>query len=218
MNREQFLVSVLIPVAYLVGSIPFGLIVGLSKGIDPRKAGSGNIGATNVGRLLGGRYFAAVFTLDMLKSLLPMVAAAWILRGDGHDRATYILWLAVGFGAIIGHMFPVYLGFKGGKGVATAAGVVLGLFPYYTLPAVGSIALWLLVFWVWRYVSLASIVAAVSLPVFFLAVALRCQWEPFGQRLPLLVFLVLVAGLVVVRHHSNISRLLAGTEHRFAKA
>lgn len=218
MTREQVLVCILIPVAYLLGSVPFGLIVGLAKGVDPRKAGSGNIGATNVGRLLGGRYFALVFTLDLLKSLVVMLAAAWILRSGSHDRLTYVLWLLVGFAAIVGHMCPIYLGFKGGKGVATAAGVVLGLFPYYTVPAVGSIALWLVVFWIWRYVSLASIVAALSLPVFFLLVALACQWDPWGQRLPLLVFLIVVAALVVVRHRSNIARLRAGTEHRFARA
>jgi glycerol-3-phosphate acyltransferase PlsY len=218
MTRDQVIVCILIPVAYLLGSIPFGLIVGLAKGVDPRKAGSGNIGATNVGRLLGGRYFALVFTLDMLKSLVPMLVAAWVLRGGNHDRLTYVLWLLVGFAAIVGHMFPVYLGFKGGKGVATAAGVVLGLFPYYTLPSVGSILLWLIVFWIWRYVSLASILAAVSLPVLFLMTALACQWDPLGQRLPLLVFLIVVAGLVVLRHRSNIARLRAGTEHRIARA
>ncbi|MGE5608142.1 MAG: glycerol-3-phosphate 1-O-acyltransferase PlsY [Bacillota bacterium] len=218
MTRDQVLLCLLIPVAYLLGSIPFGLIVGLAKGVDPRKAGSGNIGATNVGRLLGGRYFALVFTLDLLKSLVPMLGAAWILRGGNYDRLTYVLWLLVGFAAIVGHMFPIYLGFKGGKGVATAAGVVLGLFPYYTLPAIGSIVLWLIVFAIWRYVSLASMLAAISLPVFFLSVALACRWDPMGQRLPLLVFLIVVAGLVVFRHRSNIARLRAGTEHRFVKA
>src|SRR5256885_613987 len=121
-------------VSYFLGSIPFGLLVGLSRGIDPRKAGSGNIGATNVARLLGGRYFALVF------SLLPMLAAYIILRrahltSDQLNAKYFFAWLLVGFSAILGHMFPIYLRFKGGKGVATSAGLILGLWPYYTLPA-----------------------------------------------------------------------------------
>src|SRR6478752_3343922 len=98
---------ILVPIAYLMGSVPFGLIVGLAKGIDPRKAGSGNIGATNLGRLLGGRFFAIVFTLHFLKGLLPTLAASWVVhRGGGMlDWPVYLLWLAVGFAPILGHMF-----------------------------------------------------------------------------------------------------------------
>src|SRR3954452_15395809 len=109
----------LVPIAYLIGSIPFGLIVGLSRGVDPRTAGSGNIGATNLGRLLGGKFFALVFTLDLLKGLVPTVDAGQIFRGMP-DALHYILWLLVGFAAIAGHMFSIFLGFKGGKGVATS--------------------------------------------------------------------------------------------------
>src|SRR5712691_3843814 len=119
----MYSVLILIPIAYLVGSIPFGLIVGLAKGVDPRKAGSGNIGATNLGRLLGGRFFAIVFTLDFLKGFLPTLAGAWVVHraGAGNiDWVVYLLWLAVGFAAIAGHMFSVFLKFKGGKGVATS--------------------------------------------------------------------------------------------------
>src|SRR5438552_15445688 len=111
----QHLLLILIPIAYLIGSIPFGLIVGLSKGVDPRQAGSGNIGATNVGRLLGGKFFALVFTLDLLKGLLPMLAAGWIVRrinssGSAMDpRALYCLSLLVGFAAICGHVFTTFL-------------------------------------------------------------------------------------------------------------
>src|SRR3954468_5810698 len=127
MTTRQLLLC-LIPFAYLVGSIPFGLIVGLSKGIDPRKAGSNNIGATNVGRLLGGKFFALVFFLDMLKGLLPMLAAGFALQWRAQSQIHYILWLLVGFAAIAGHMFSIFLKFKGGKGVATGAGVALGVF------------------------------------------------------------------------------------------
>src|SRR5947208_15582569 len=106
---------VLIPTAYLLGSVPFGLIVGLAKGVDPRKAGSGNIGATNVGRLLGGKCFAIVFALDFLKGLLPTLAASVVIHRQGGrpGQEVYLLWLAVGFAAIAGHMFSLFLRFKG---------------------------------------------------------------------------------------------------------
>src|SRR5438309_10454749 len=113
MNREDWLLA-LIPVAYLLGSVPFGLVVGLSKGIDPRTAGSGNIGATNVGRLLGKKYFAIVFALDLLKGLLPTLAAGIILRAVTHDEPTarvFVMWLLVAFAAIAGHMFSLFLKF-----------------------------------------------------------------------------------------------------------
>src|SRR3982750_4006555 len=130
---------ILIPIGYVLGSVPFGLWVGLAKGIDPRKAGSGNIGATNLGRLLGGRFFAIVFTLDFLKGLAPTLAASWVVHRSGGvpDANVYLLWLLVGFAAIFGHMFSLFLRFKGGKGVATSAGVMVGVFPDYTLAAAG---------------------------------------------------------------------------------
>jgi glycerol-3-phosphate acyltransferase PlsY len=205
----------LLPVAYLVGSIPFGLIVALSKGVDPRKAGSGNIGATNVGRLLGGRYFALVFTLDLLKGLIPTAAAAVILYGRAHTPTDYLLWLLVGFAAIAGHMFSVFLGFKGGKGVATSAGVLLGVFPYFTLPGVLSILTWVALFKAKRYVSLASIVGSALFPVYYVVVGLLMGWPVFTAQLPLLVFATVMAALIVYKHRSNIARLRAGTESRF---
>src|SRR5256885_8735346 len=135
MTHAHAILLALIPLAYFAGAIPFGLIIGKSKGIDPRKAGSGNIGATNVARLLGGKYFALVFSLDLLKSLLPMLAGYIILRrahltSDQLDSKLLLAWLLVGFAAIVGHMFPIYIGFQGGKGVATSAGLILGLCPH----------------------------------------------------------------------------------------
>jgi acyl phosphate:glycerol-3-phosphate acyltransferase len=211
-------VAVLVPVAYLLGSVPFGLIVGKSKGVDPRKAGSGNIGATNVGRLLGKRFFAIVFTLDLLKGLLPMLAAAYVLRGESPDRNTYVLWLAVGAAAILGHMFSLFLGFKGGKGVATSTGVLLGLWPYYTIPGLIGAAVWLVAFKVWRYVSLASILGSVAFPVAYVCIALALRWDVLGAQLPLLVFAVAMAALITYKHRSNIARLRAGTELRAGHA
>src|SRR3954471_1765819 len=94
--------------SYFLGSIPFGLLVGLAKGIDVRKSGSGNIGATNVARLLGGRFFALVFSLDLLKGMLPVLAAGFLLHWSPADLSGYVLWLVIGFGAIAGHMFSVF--------------------------------------------------------------------------------------------------------------
>jgi glycerol-3-phosphate acyltransferase PlsY len=138
-----------IPLAYLVGSVPFGLIVGLAKGVDPRTAGSGNIGATNVARLLGRKFFFLVFFLDMLKSLIPMaIASAIVYRipPEQRDAQVYLLWLLVGFAAVLGHMFSVFLKFKGGKGVATSAGVMLGLYPFFTAPGLVAVGVFLVVF------------------------------------------------------------------------
>jgi glycerol-3-phosphate acyltransferase PlsY len=206
---------ILIPIAYVLGSVPFGLIVGLAKGIDPRKAGSGNIGATNIGRLLGGRFFAIVFTLDFLKGLLPTLAASWLVHRNGVialDWSVYLLWLAVGFAAIIGHMFSLFLKFKGGKGVATSAGVLLGIFPDYTLAAVIVVAVWAVIFAASKTVSLASIAGALAFPVLYVAISLFRAQPVLGQRWPLLAFCVLVAFMVVWKHRSNIARLRAGTE------
>ncbi len=210
------LVAILIPVAYLLGSIPFGLLVGLAKGVDPRKAGSGNIGATNVGRLLGGKFFALVFVLDLLKSLLPMLVAGFLLHGAG-DWRNYLLWLLVGLAAILGHMFSCFLKFTGGKGVATSAGVILGLFPFYTYPALVAIACWIVLFLAFRYVSVASISGAILFPLIYLTMGLLSGWPIFHQQLPLLVFAVFVAFMVTLKHRGNIARLRAGTENRFAK-
>jgi glycerol-3-phosphate acyltransferase PlsY len=208
-------VSLLIPAAYVLGSVPFGLMVGKLKGVDPRAAGSGNIGASNVGRLLGRRFFVIVFLLDLLKGLLPMLAAARVLHGAAHDARTYLLWLLVGFAAIVGHMFSVFLGFKGGKGVATSSGVILGLFPYFTVPGIVALAVWAVVLKGTRYISVASIVAAVLFPATYVLLALVCGWPVLGEQLPLLIFSVLVAAMLVYKHRSNIARLRAGTEPRY---
>ena len=214
MTRSQQL-FLLVPLAYVLGSIPFGLIVGKSKGIDPRTAGSGNIGATNVGRLLGKRFFFVVFLLDLLKGMVPMVAAKWVLRDAPQEPRTYGLWLLVGFAAIVGHMFSLFLGFKGGKGVATSSGVVLGLFPYYTVPGLVCLLIWFVAFKTTRYVSLASILAAVAFPVTYGATGVIRGWPVTGAQWPLLAFAVLVAVMIVWKHRGNITRLRAGTEHRF---
>jgi glycerol-3-phosphate acyltransferase PlsY len=218
-TAHAILLGLILP-AYLLGSVPFGLIVARTRGIDPRKAGSGNIGATNVGRLLGGKFFAIVFTLDLCKSLLPMIAAGLVLRrfvGDprAYQPVDYGMWLLVGFAAIAGHMFSVFLGFKGGKGVATSTGVILGLFPYYTFPALIAILAFVILFKVTRYVSVSSMAGSVIFVLAYLSVGLALHWPVFGAQWPLLAFAVLMAALIVYKHRGNLARLRAGTEHRF---
>jgi len=215
----ETLLLILIPIAYLLGSVPFGLMVGLAKGVDPRAGGSGNIGATNVARLLGGKFFGIVFTLDMLKSFVPMMIASVIVRRapEPPEWHIYLLWLLVGFAAVIGHMFPVFLKFKGGKGVATSAGLILGLYPYYTIPALCAIGVWVLTFLIWRIISLASIVGTMTFPPLYVIFALLWREPVFEDRTPLLIFAVVTAGLIVFRHRANIRRLRDGTEPKFGE-
>ena len=219
---RQIVLLCLVPAAYLLGSIPFGLLIALAKGKDPRLLGSKNIGATNVARALGGvRWFLLVFGLDMLKGLLPMLAAAAVVRhylGGAADWVTYVLWLLVGVGAILGHVFSVFLGFKGGKGVSTSCGVMLGLFPYFTWPGLVAMGVWIVLFAAKRMVSLASIVAAMAFPVAFVALGLLHVGYSFStQQVPLLVFALLLAAMIVYRHRENIARIRAGTESRFVR-
>jgi len=203
---------ILAVVAYLLGSIPFGLIVGRLNGIDPRKGGSGNIGATNVGRLLGRKFFWIVFFLDLLKGLIPMAVAATLARHVDTAHKPYGLWMLVGSAAFLGHLFPVWLKFKGGKGVATAAGVLLGLWPYYTLPGLVPLVVFILIFLATKTVSIGSIFASATFPLAFIGIGLFAGWPVFGRQLPLLVLALAVPTLIIVRHRSNIARLLAGTE------
>jgi glycerol-3-phosphate acyltransferase PlsY len=207
----------LIVAGYFIGSIPFGLVVGLAKGIDPRTSGSGNIGATNVGRLLGGRYFALVFTLDLLKGMIPVLAAGAILHWEAAIARDYLLWLLVGAAAIVGHMFSIFLKFKGGKGVATSAGVLLGVFPYYTIPGIIAVVVFVAVFYTTRYVSLGSILGSIAFPLAYVAVGLVRNWPITRQQLPLLIFSVVIPAMIVYKHRANIARLRAGTENRIAK-
>ncbi len=193
---------------YFLGSVPFGLLAARLKGMDIRKHGSGNIGATNVWRVCGWRYGLPVFVLDVLKGVAAVWLARWLAVRFSGDAS----WAGIvaALGCIIGHSFPVWLGFKGGKGVATSLGVFLGLM---WLPSLIALAIWAVVFKVSGYVSLASIVAAVALP----AAAITMQLMQRGDGWPVSGFAVLVGLLVIVRHRSNIARLRAGTENRFGR-
>jgi glycerol-3-phosphate acyltransferase PlsY len=206
---------ILIVAAYLMGSIPFGLLIARSHGIDLRKVGSGNIGATNVSRALGKKWAYVCFILDVAKGLLPMLlATAWGLVDKDISLTQLGMWLAVGCAAILGHVFPIYLRFKGGKGVATSLGVVLGLWPYYTLSGLIAFAIWGLALLIWRYVSLASIFAAISFPIALtLLICLIPEWK-CTELWPLYTAAIGLPLLVIARHAENIKRLLEGSESK----
>ncbi len=207
----------LIPIAFLCGSIPFGLLIARSRGIDIREHGSGNIGATNVWRVLGRGPGLTCFVLDVAKGFGPTFAAGWshaLFRARPIDPQTAWLWLAVMVAAILGHMFTPFAGFKGGKGVATGLGAMLGLFPYLTIPALFTFAVWMLTAAAWRYVSLASCISAASLPLFFWTFMLKGGRAGEPGIVPFYIVTTAVAALVIVRHRANIRRLVAGTENR----
>lgn len=196
-------------VGYLLGSFPSGLIISRTRGLDIRKYGSGNIGATNVLRVLGKRSGYLVFGLDALKGFAAVrIAFALALAAGPAITERELVGIAGGLACILGHMFPVWLRFRGGKGVATSAGVLLGLMP---LAVVSVFAVWVILFRFSRYVSIASIGAAVALP-FFVVLYLRLDLLTGASLLP---FSILIAGVVVWRHRSNMKRLFQGKEQRF---
>jgi glycerol-3-phosphate acyltransferase PlsY len=203
---------ILIISAYLLGSIPFGLIIAKAHGKDIRSIGSGNIGATNVARALGKRWAYLCFSLDAAKGLVPMLGTFFTLQPTTTGQLS--LWLGVGCAAIIGHIFPVYLKFRGGKGVATCLGVVLGLWPYYTLCGLAAFAVWVVFVLIWHYISLASIAAAVCFPV-VLTIVTACMptWH-FSELWPLFIVALAMPALLIYRHRENIKRLIAGTESK----
>ena len=192
--------TMLLILSYFLGAIPFGLIIGKAwRGIDIRDHGSGNIGATNVFRTLGPGPGTVVFIADVLKGLIPVVAAKQIAPGTG--------WLpvAAGMSSILGHTLSVFLRFKGGKGVATSLGVAIGLTPIIAAIAFG---LWVVIFALTRYVSVASMLGCISVPVMMWATDCPLEYRIFG---------VLVGAYVIVKHRSNIVRLTQGKENRFGR-
>ena len=198
-------------VGYLLGSFPAGYFAGRLAGVDIRAVGSGNIGATNVLRVLGKRWGYPVFLIDAFKGFAAVRLAFLFVtyRPEAQPYAGYLAILAA-IMAVAGHSFPVWLGFKGGKGVATSAGAVIGLMPL-AVPLVFLV--WVLVFETTRYVSLASIMAAIALPII---VSLLARWK-FVDTWALIYFSIAIMLLVLWRHRSNCSRLLNGTEQRFTR-
>jgi glycerol-3-phosphate acyltransferase PlsY len=196
--------AVALALAYISGSIPFAHLVGIAKGVDLRTRGSGNLGATNVFRVLGWKIGLAVFLADALKGALPVLFLPRRLEA-GYDPAVWAI--AIGIAAIAGHVRPIFLKFsKGGKGVATAAGVFFALAP---LPMLVSFGVFVAVVCATGYVSLGSLVSAVLLPA-LLGVTL-------GLSAPLFLVSVVIAAFVFWTHRANIGRLRRGEENRFGK-
>ena len=230
--------------AFLLGSIPFGLLMAKAKGLDIRKEGSGNIGATNVLRVMGRRYGIACLLLDALKGFIPTLLAINLIRFSGEPTGMVIAFLQPyadvlpgdrqftaqllqvisGLCAILGHNYSPWVGFKGGKGIATSAGVVVALMP---AAIVILLLFWYLLFVTTRYVSVASIGAVVILPLLtHLGArfhhlhndpALPTLWQAGTWNKPLFAFSVIVAVLGIWKHRANIRRLRHGTENRFER-
>ena len=198
-SNAPLMLSLLVLAAYLLGAIPNGLLIARLKGVDLQKVGSGNIGATNVFRCVGKGWGIAAFVLDAVKGFVPAFCFPMLV-----PDAPNWLGLACGVAAVAGHNWPVWLKFKGGKGVSTSAGMLLGIAP-------AAVGIGFLVFAVTvaltRFVSLGSILAAIAVPAAYLAM------NGTGNRL-LAGALVVMGALVVLKHRANVRRLLAGTEPR----
>ena len=213
--------------AYLLGSIPFGVLIGRAKGVNIREHGSRNIGATNVGRVLGRKFGYLCFILDMTKGAVPVLVAGLLSEVIGRNPMELAggdlwLWMFVAIAALLGHMYSVFLGFGGGKGVATAFGALVAMWPVLTIPALIALAAWIIVVMSTRVISLASMTAATIVPLatlisLFIADGDASDMVDTGARLinasaPLTVTIA-IAMLVLWRHRSNIRRLLRGEEH-----
>lgn len=196
--------AIVLGAAYLIGGIPFGYLIGRARGVDLFRVGSGNIGATNVWRVLGARAGSLCFLLDLAKGAGPVAAAAAIVP---HDEAVRVGAAALAF---LGHLFPIYLRFRGGKGVATGAGAILVLVPG---PALAALATWVAVLFAYRFVSLASVAAVVALS----AVRLLSD-RPFADgAVPATAFCLAGSLLVIAKHRTNLVRLWLGTENRIGE-
>jgi glycerol-3-phosphate acyltransferase PlsY len=199
----RYIMNILFPIAsYLIGAIPFGLLVGRLAGVDVRSAGSGNIGATNVSRLLGKKLGLITLFLDCMKGFLPIYLSSLLLQDSG-GKSIYMM--ASGVMAVVGHMFPVYLGFRGGKGVATALGVFLFLSP----PAIGiSLVVFIAAVATTGFVSAGSLLASGLFPLWLLLL---------GKPVNMIITAVIIGSLIWVKHHENIVRLIQGKEKSWKK-
>lgn len=197
--------SALAVLAYLIGAIPFAYIIASFKGIDIRKVGSGNVGATNVFRAVSKPLGMLTFILDAFKGWLPVTLAPLIFKlMSGWECHELFLKVICAVTAVLGHTYPVYLSFRGGKGVATGAGALVSIAPS---SLVVGLCVWIITFVLSRYVALASILSALSVAV--------SSWIFYGKNVLLPVVLSLLAVIIIWRHKSNIVRLLNGTEYKF---
>ena len=206
-------------IAFSFGSIPFGVVLAKLKKVDLRTVGSGNTGATNVGRALGRRWGLLCFVLDAAKGATPVILAG-VLAGTLGEPAGALApsaasgWLAVGVAAILGHVFSPFLNFKGGKGVATACGALLAMWPLMTIPVLVAAGVFLLMILTLRFMSLASMAAAIAIPSTTLILGLMGEGTQArsGSVLPQTITGLVIAFMVVWRHRANLKRVLDGTE------
>jgi len=227
----QFIIEV--AAAFLCGSIPFGVLIAKSKGVNLRVVGSGNVGATNVGRALGRKWGFICFALDALKGALPVLIIGQVNGVLGQpvnmiSPTALTVWIVIAIAAIAGHIFSPWLKFKGGKGVATGFGALVAMWPVLTFPMLIALAVWIACMKLSRIVSLSSLIAALTLPF---SAAVLLPWNmpahivaappataPLettnGTPLPAVIACALIAMLVLITHRANIKRLLLGTESR----
>lgn len=197
--------------SYVIGSVPWGYLIGRLHGKDIRQLGSGNIGATNVTRVIGPFSGKICFALDLLKGFFPVLIVSIMIQKGTIEDYNGLIQIIAALGAVIGHIFSIFLKFKGGKGVSTSAGALLAMAPpAFLISGVVCVVVFLLS----RYVSLASIAAAAVLPVSatFISISKLYPISPY-----ILIFLYILAAVAILRHTSNIKRLLNGTENRFDK-
>lgn len=217
-DPSPLLWAVLPVAAYLIGSFPTAHLLARSRGVDLGSVGSKNYGATNLGRTLGRSWGILCFAIDSIKGALPVLAAGWQLdalgvKAGGVTTATAWCWLATALAAILGHTLSPWIGFKGGKGVATGFGALLAMWPVLTLPAVLAIVLWGVVVAVFRIVSLASMVAAMSVPCSVLVAALSANGlDGVRAATPFLIASGAIGLFVVWKHRANIKRMRDGIE------
>lgn len=205
------LIAIIVCGCYFMGSVPFGLIFGKINNIDIRQHGSGNIGATNVLRTLGKKWGIACFLCDFLKGLLPVLAATYLTKETIPSAVEFTPAIAL-VCTVLGHVFSLFLKFKGGKGIATSAGAIVAIAPYSLLVC---LVIWFILFKTTGYVSLASIAAAIAIPFFsFLENSLKLH-APISKYSIGILFTIAV--LVTLKHKANIKRLMNGTESSFKK-
>ncbi len=207
-----------VAIALAMGSTPFGLIIARAKGVDIRAQGSGNIGATNVARVLGLRLGLLCFFLDLCKGLIPTLAYAiseGLLGAAELEAAQSWRWIGVWIAPILGHMFSPFVRFRGGKGVATALGSMLGVYPFLALPALIALGVWILIVWRWRMVGIASCIAAVVIPFSILLGVGNSG--PLSNSAPFLIVTTALGLLVIFKHRKNLARTFAGTETKVGR-
>jgi len=204
-------------IAFLLGSIPFGLLIAKTQGINIREHGSGNIGATNVLRIVGKKFGITCFVLDFLKGIAPVIIARTLIfpHAGASNNMENLIVVLTGLCSILGHNYSPWVGFKGGKGIATSAGALAALMPV-GLPILGLI--WFLLYKTTRYVSVASMGAALSLPILSFSGSLYHGKVADGTwNKPLFYFTLTIGLMAVWKHRSNIKNLINGTEHKFKK-